>query len=117
MSDWLRRHRGIVPYLLLVPGGLWLIAFFVVPLITPASVALQCGTLGSVYRLTFILSICGDAITRWDDHLSRSLQHGLIVTALTMLIGYPIPYTIAFRGGRYKSLLLLLVLMPFFTSF
>jgi spermidine/putrescine transport system permease protein len=117
MSDWLRRHRGLVPYLFLVPGGLWLIAFFVIPLITTASVALQEGSLGSGYRLTFNFGVFADAITRWDDQLIRSLQYGLIVTALTMLIGYPMAYTIAFRGGRYKSLLLLLVIMPFFTSF
>jgi spermidine/putrescine transport system permease protein len=117
MSNWLRRHRGFVPYLFLVPGGLWLIAFFVVPLITTASVSLQEGSLGSGYRLSFNFGIFGEAIARWDDQLIRSLQYGLIVTALTLLIGYPMAYTIAFRGGRYKSLLLLLVIMPFFTSF
>jgi spermidine/putrescine transport system permease protein len=117
MSNWLRRHRGLVPYLFLVPGGLWLIAFFVVPLITTASVSLQEGSLGSGYRLSFNFGIFGEAIGRWDDQLIRSLQYGLIVTALTLLIGYPMAYTIAFRGGRYKSLLLLLVIMPFFTSF
>jgi len=41
MSEWLRRRRGLVPYLFLVPGGLWLIVFFVIPLITTVSVALQ----------------------------------------------------------------------------
>jgi spermidine/putrescine transport system permease protein len=117
MSDWLRRHRGLVPYLFLVPGGLWLIAFFVVPLITTASVALQEGSLGTGYRLTFNFGIFPETIARWDTQLIRSLQFGLVVTVLTMLIGYPMAYTIAFRGGRYKNILLLLVIMPFFTSF
>jgi spermidine/putrescine transport system permease protein len=117
MADWLRRHRGLVPYLFLVPGGLWLILFFVVPLITTASVALQEGSLGTGYRLTFNFDVFPDAITRWNVQLVRSLEYGLIVTALTMLIGYPMAYTIAFRGGRYKNILLLLVIMPFFTSF
>jgi spermidine/putrescine transport system permease protein len=117
MPDWLRRHSGLVPYLFLVPGGLWLIAFFVIPLITAASVALQTGSLGAGYELTFNFGIFADAVIRWDAQLIRSLQYGLIVTALTMLIGYPMAYTIAFRGGRYKSILLLLVIMPFFTSF
>ena len=117
MPDWLRRHRGLVPYLFLVPGGLWLILFFVVPLITTASVALQEGSLGTGYRLTFNFDVFPDAITRWNVQLVRSLEYGLIVTALTMLIGYPMAYTIAFRGGRYKNILLLLVIMPFFTSF
>jgi spermidine/putrescine transport system permease protein len=117
MSTWLRRHRGLVPYMFLVPGGLWLILFFVLPLLTTASVALQEGSLGTGYRLTFNFGIFPEAIARWDTQLVRSLQFGLIVTALTMLIGYPMAYTIAFRGGRYKNLLLLLVIMPFFTSF
>jgi spermidine/putrescine transport system permease protein len=117
MTDWLRGHRDLVPYLFLLPGGLWLIAFFVIPLITVASVALQEGSLGSGYRLTFNFDVFPDAIARWDTQLVRSLQFGLIVTVLAMLIGYPMAYTIAFRGGRYKHVLLLLVIMPFFTSF
>jgi spermidine/putrescine transport system permease protein len=117
MPGWLRRHRGIIPYLFLVPGGLWLILFFVVPLITTASVALQEGSLGTGYRLTFNFGIFVEAIQSWDTQLVRSLQFGLIVTVLTMLIGYPMAYTIAFRGGRYKNILLLFVIMPFFTSF
>jgi spermidine/putrescine transport system permease protein len=117
MPAWLRRHRGLVPYLFLVPGGLWLIVFFVIPLITVASVALQEGSLGTGYRLTFNFGIFPDAIARWDTQLLRSLQFGLIVTVLAMLIGYPMAYTIAFRGGRFKNVLLLLVILPFFTSF
>jgi spermidine/putrescine transport system permease protein len=117
MSDWLRRHRGLVPYLFLVPGGLWLTLFFVIPLIVTVSVALQEGSLGTGYRLTFNFGIFPEAVTRWNEQLLRSLLYGFIVTVLTMLIGYPMAYTIAFRGGRYKSLLLLLVIMPFFTSF
>ena len=117
MTEWLRHHRGLVPYLFLVPGGLWLIAFFVIPVITAASVALQEGSLGTGYRLTFNFGIFPEAVARWDDQLVRSLQYGLIVTALTMVIGYPMAYTIAFKGGRYKNILLLFVIMPFFTSF
>jgi spermidine/putrescine transport system permease protein len=117
MAAWLRHHRGLIPYLFLVPGGLWLIAFFVVPLLTTISVALQEGSLGEGYRLTFNFGIFPEAIARWDEQFLRSLQYGLIVTVLTMLIGYPMAYTIAFRGGRYKNILLLLVIMPFFTSF
>ncbi len=117
MPSWLRRHRGLIPYLFLVPGGLFLILFFVVPLITTASVALQEGSLGTGYRLTFNFGIFVEAVQSWDTQLVRSLQFGLIVTVLTMLIGYPMAYTIAFRGGRYKTILLLFVIMPFFTSF
>jgi spermidine/putrescine transport system permease protein len=117
MGSWLRRHRWLVPYLFLLPGGLWLIVFFLVPIVTMASVSLQEGSLGTGYRLTFNFGIFPDAVTRWDTQLIRSLLFGLIVTGLTLAIGYPMAYTIAFRGGRYKSILLLLVILPFFTSF
>lgn len=117
MTEWLRRHRGLVPYLFLVPGGVWLTLFFVIPLLATVSVALQEGSLGTGYRLTFNWGIFPETIARWDEQFVRSLQYGLIVTILTMLIGYPMAYTIAFRGGRYKNILLLLVIMPFFTSF
>ena len=117
MPAWLRHHKGIVPYLFLVPGGLWLIVFFVIPLLTMASVALQEGSLGNRLSADFNFGIFPEAIARWDTQLLRSLQYGLIVTVLAMLIGYPMAYTIAFRGGRYKNILLLLVIMPFFTSF
>jgi spermidine/putrescine transport system permease protein len=117
MSSWLRRHRGLIPYLFLAPGGLWLVVFFLVPVLTMASVSLQEGSLGAGFRLTFNFGIFPEAITRWDTQLIRSMQYGLIVTVLTLVIGYPMAYTIAFRGGRYKSMLLLLVILPFFTSF
>ena len=117
MPDWLRHRRGLVPYLFLVPGGLWLIVFFVIPLITVASVALQEGSLGTGYRMTWNFGIFAEAIAGSQTQLLRSVLYGFIVTVLTMLIGYPMAYTIAFRGGRFKTILLLLVIMPFFTSF
>jgi spermidine/putrescine transport system permease protein len=117
MSAWLRRHRGLVPYLFLLPGGLWLIVFFLVPVVTMGSVALQEGSLGTGYRMTFNFAIFPEAIAKSDTQLIRSVFFGLIVTVLALLIGYPMAYTIAFRGGRYKSILLLLVILPFFTSF
>ncbi len=56
-------------------------------------------------------------IERWSTQIVRSFEYALFVTVLALLIGYPIAYTIAFRGGRYKNILLLLVILPFFTAF
>ena len=117
MAAWLRRHGGLIPYLFLLPGGLWLLVFFVVPMLTMASVALQEGTLGTGYRLTFNFGVFPEVIGRYDTQFLRSLVYALVVTGLTLAIGYPMAYTIAFRGGRYKNVLLLLVILPFFTSF
>ena len=117
MAGWLRSHRGLIPYLFLLPGGLWLIVFFVLPMLTMASVALQEGSLASGYQLTFNFGIFPEVLSRWNEQFLRSLLYGFVVAVLTMAIGYPMAYTIAFRGGRYKTVLLLLVIMPFFTSF
>lgn len=113
----LRRQRWLVPYLFLLPGGLWLFVFFVLPMVTMASVSLQEGSLGAGFRLTFNLAIFPEVLDRWSTQFLRSLQYGLLVTVLGLLIGYPMAYTIAFRGGRFKNLLLFLVILPFFTSF
>lgn len=117
MQAWLRRHGGLIPYLFLLPGSLWLLLFFVVPILAMASVALQEGSLGTGYRLTFNFGIFPEVLARWDEQFLRSVLYGLAVTVLTVAIGYPMAYTIAFRGGRYKNALLLLVILPFFTSF
>ena len=113
----LRRRRWLIPYLFLVPGGLWLLAFFVVPMFVMASVSLQEGSLGTGYALTWNFGIYPEAIARWAPQFVRSIGYALAVTALTLAIGYPMAYTIATRGGRFKSILLLLVILPFFTSF
>ncbi|MDP9271653.1 MAG: ABC transporter permease, partial [Chloroflexota bacterium] len=113
----LRRYRWLVPYLFLTPGGLWLLAFFVVPMVVMASISLQEGSLGTGYTLTWNFGVYPHAITQYSVQFIRSFEYGLIVTVLTLAIGYPMAYTIAFRGGRLKNVLLLLVILPFFTSF
>ncbi len=112
-----RRLRRSTPYLFLLPGGLWLVAFFVVPMVVMASVSLQEGSLGTGYSLTWNFPIYGEVLSDWAPQIGRTLWYALGVTVLTLLIGYPIAYTIAFRGGRAKTILLLLVILPFFTAF
>jgi spermidine/putrescine transport system permease protein len=112
-----RRWRWLVPYLFLIPGGLWLLAFFVVPMVVMASVSLQTGSLGSGFALTWNFGVYPEMASQWATQFVRSLIYALVVTALTLAIGYPVAYTIAFRGGRYKNILLLLVILPFFTAY
>jgi len=113
----LRRYRWLTPYLFLIPGGLWLLAFFVVPMIVMATVSLQEGSLGRGYAMTWNFGIYPEMVNQYAGFFVRSVIYALIVTGLTLLIGYPLAYTIAFRGGRAKNILLLLVILPFFTSF
>jgi spermidine/putrescine transport system permease protein len=112
-----RHWRWVIPYLFLIPGGLWLLAFFVVPMLVMASVSLQEGSLSTGYTLTWNWGVYPEMLQRWAPQFVRSLWYALVVTALTLAIGYPVAYTIAFRGGRYKSILLLLVILPFFTAY
>jgi spermidine/putrescine transport system permease protein len=112
-----RRWRWSVPYLFLIPGGLWLLAFFVVPMLVMASVSLQEGSLGTGYQLTWNFGVYPEMVQEYAAQFGRSLLYAVVVTALTLAIGYPMAYTIAFRGGRYKSILLLLVILPFFTAY
>src|SRR3990170_2754023 len=112
-----RRLRWLTPYLFLVPGGLWLVAFFVVPMIAMSAVSLQTGSLTTGYELTWNFGVYAEVVESWSTQIVRSIVYALTVTALTLLIGYPIAYTIAFRGGRYRTILLLLVILPFFTAF
>jgi spermidine/putrescine transport system permease protein len=112
-----RHWRWLVPYLFLIPGGLWLLGFFVVPMLVMASVSLQEGSLGTGYALTWNFGIYPEMVQQWAPQFARSFWYSLVVTALTLAIGYPIAYTIAFRGGRYKSMLLLLIILPFFTAY
>jgi len=112
-----RRLRWLTPYLFLLPGGVWLTAFFVVPMIVMAAVSLQEGSLSRGYTLTWNFAIYAQVIGDWATQFIRSLWYAGLVTGLTLLIGYPMAYTIAFRGGRAKNILLLIVIMPFFTAF
>ena len=111
------RRRLSAAYLLLIPGGLWLLLFYVIPTISMLSISLQQGSLEQGYRFTFNLGIYGEVLLRNDVQILRSVAFGLITTVATLLIGYPLAYAIAFRGGRWKNQLLFLVILPFFVSF
>ena len=118
MGGFLRRHKRVVPYLLLAPGLLWLAAFYVVPGIQMFMTSLWSGTLETGYEFALSnVSNYTQALQRFWPQFSRSILYGGAATLLTFAISYPLAYTIAFRGGRYKNLLLFLVVAPFFTSF
>jgi spermidine/putrescine transport system permease protein len=118
VGGFLRRHKRVVPYLLLAPGLLWLAVFYVLPGIQMFVTSFWSGTLETGYE--FALSNVSNytaALARFTPQFVRSIIYGGAATILTLAISYPLAYTIAFRGGRYKNLLLFLVVAPFFTSF
>ncbi|MFD0884223.1 ABC transporter permease [Streptosporangium algeriense] len=109
--------KRLAPYLLILPGGLWLLIFLVVPMVFMASVSTQEGDIINGFVQTFDFSVYGDAVTRYRTQFLRSVGYGLVGTAISIAMAYPVAYWIAFRGGSRKSTYLLLVLLPFFVSF
>ena len=105
------------PYLLILPGGLWLAIFFLVPMVAMVSVSLQTGSLETGFSQTFNVQTYIDMISAYHVQLIRSLVYGLITTLVTILLAYPMAYWIAFNGGRHKSTYLFLILLPFFVTF
>ena len=113
----LRLSRAAAPYLLLLPGLAWLLLFYVYPAVQMFLVSLWTGNVQTGYELTFNWSIYPEAFSEYWPWIVRSAEYGGLATILAFLLGYPLAYTIAFRGGAYKNVLLFLVIAPFFTSF
>ena len=113
-----RSGRGrLTPYLVGLPGGLWLAIFFVVPLLVMFSLSLQSGNAEEGFRFTWQWSNYADAWEFYSTQFIRSIVYALIVTALCLVLAYPMAYWIAFYGGARKSTYLFLILLPFFVSF
>ncbi|MCO5996945.1 ABC transporter permease [Actinoallomurus rhizosphaericola] len=110
-------RRRLAPYLLVLPGGLWLAIFFVLPMVVMLSFSLMQGDVVNGFQLTWHWQNYTDSLSAYDDQLIRSLVYGLLATAACVLLAYPAAYWIAFRGGSRKSTFLFLMLLPFFVSF
>ena len=111
-----RRGRW-TPYLLLIPGMLWLVVFFVLPTLSLASQSLQTGSVDEGYTMTWNWQTYTDALALYWPQFLRSLIYAGLATALALVLGYPLAYFIAQKAGRWKNLLLVAVIAPFFTSF
>ncbi len=111
------RHQGLTPYLLLAPGLLWLGIFFLVPLGFLGYQSLQSGSIDFGYAFTWQWSNYWDAIRDYHGHFIRSFEYAAIATAIALVVSYPVAYWIAFHGGRWKNLLLLGIVAPFFVTY
>jgi spermidine/putrescine transport system permease protein len=110
-------RRRLTPYLLLLAGVAWLLVFFVAPMVYQASTSVQTGSLDKGFRVTWHFATYWDALREYWPHFVRSLLYAGIATAACLAIGYPLAYMIAFRAGRWRNVVMVLVVAPFFTSF
>ncbi|MEV0969570.1 ABC transporter permease [Microtetraspora glauca] len=112
-----RVRAALTPYALIFPGGVWLAIFFVVPTVVMLSLSLQSGNVADGFVFTWNWQSYVDGLTNYHDQIIRSLVYGLAATVIQIIIGFPVAYWIAFKGGRHKSIYLFLLLLPFLVSF
>jgi spermidine/putrescine transport system permease protein len=115
--SFFHRHKGLTPFLLLLPGIAWLAVFFLVPLGFLGYQSLQSGSFESGYTFSWDFSNYTDAIADYGEQFVRSFLYAGISTVLALLIAYPLVYWIAFRAGRWKNLCLMLIVAPLFVTY
>ncbi|MFE2693090.1 ABC transporter permease [Streptomyces mirabilis] len=112
------RKRGrLVPYWLLLPGILWLLIFFALPMVYQVSTSVQTGSLEDGFKVTWHFQTYWNALADYWPQFLRSVLYAGAATILCLVLGYPLAYLIAFRAGRWRNVVLILVIAPFFTSF
>jgi spermidine/putrescine transport system permease protein len=116
MTNLLHRRKGAIPYLLLGPGIAYLAIFFVLPMWYLAKTSLSEG-LFPVFSFGWAWGNFSDAVSAYRTQFIRSGEYAAIATALALVVSYPLAYWIAFRGGKWKNLFLLLVIAPFFVTY
>jgi spermidine/putrescine transport system permease protein len=113
-----RSRKRLVPYALSGPGVLWLGVFFILPVVFMVYTSLKSGGIFSGgFTFTWEWSNYTDALSQNGEYFARSILYSGIVTVGALLLAYPLAYWIAFHGGKAKSSLLFLVLLPFFVSY
>jgi spermidine/putrescine transport system permease protein len=115
-----RRRSRVAPYAMVLPAVVYLGVFFVYPLWSLLRTSLSRNS-GSVFLPTlefdWAWSNYGDAFTDFRDQIGRSFVYAGVATLICLALAYPLAYVIAFKSGRYKNLLLGLVILPFFVTF
>ncbi|MEA2313306.1 MAG: spermidine/putrescine transport system permease protein [Solirubrobacteraceae bacterium] len=113
----LQRRRSLLPWLFIGPGLLWLIVFFAIPLATQAYLSLESGDSDNGYHFDWNFATYSDAVSNYQEQFVRSIGYAATATVLCFVIAFPLAYFIAFRAGRFKNLMLLLIVLPFFMSY
>jgi spermidine/putrescine transport system permease protein len=108
----------LAPYLLTLPAGLWLLVFFLIPLVVMLSLSLQtCDPATGACVMTWHWGEFGQQLSLYHTQFVTSIYFAGAATLIDLLVSFPIAYWIAFYGGRRKNFFLLMLLVPFFVSF
>lgn len=113
----LERRRRLIPWMFALPGLLWLLLFFAIPLINQAQVSLMSGDPEAGYTLTWAFDTYTNAIKDYHEQFLRSFLYAGVATIVDLVIAFPLAYFMAYKAGRWRNLMLLLVVLPFFMSY
>jgi spermidine/putrescine transport system permease protein len=113
----LQRRRKLLPWMFALPGLLWLLLFFAIPLANQAQVSLLSGDPEAGYTLTWAFDTYTHAISNYKEQFLRSFLYAGAATVIDLIIAFPLAYFMAYKAGRWKNLMLLLVVLPFFMSY
>lgn len=111
--------RKLTGYWLILPGAIWLGLFFIIPFYSLIATSLfdPRGSVLTGYSMDWHFANFTHALSDFWQPLVRSLGYASVATVMCLLLGYVLAYAIAFKAGRWKNLMLVLVIAPFFTSF
>jgi putative spermidine/putrescine transport system permease protein len=102
---------GSTRWLLLAPASLFVVVLFVLPLVQVLVLSVTDPEVSLAhYRRVFTTPL-------YLRVLATTFQTSLLVTLLCLLLGYPLAYVMARRGGRLAGVLLVIIGMSFWTSF
>lgn len=112
-----RLSRATAPYLLILPGGAWLLLFFLLPIVTLAITSLETGNFITGFALALNFGNYSFGLNLYQLQFLHSVEYGGAATIVAFVVAYPAAYWIAFHAGPRKAAYLLVVLLPFFVSF
>ena len=112
-----RLGRALAPYLLILPGGGWLLLFFLLPFVTLAITSLESGDFINGFIFTWNFGNYSGGLGLYSTQFFHAIEFGGTATLVALVVAYPAAYWIAFHAGPRKSAYLLAVLLPFFVSF
>ena len=117
------RRRSRIALFLLLPGILYLMLFFLVPLVSLVLTSLQepalLGDIGE-YQAAFRWENYVEVVNTYGEHILRSFVYAILATIFALLFSYPLAYFIGVTARRWpllQNLMLVLVIAPFFISF
>jgi spermidine/putrescine transport system permease protein len=113
-------RRKVTPYLLSLPALAYLGVFFVIPLWALVRTSLSQAE-GEVFNPTLEFNWAFEnyrhAFDAYQEEIVRSFWYALAATLLALVLAYPLAYVLAFKAGKWKNVLLGLVILPFFITF